>query len=87
MITVCCAGCDEPSVSVEVSLLLPADKIIEAVGQAGFERCDHCEAYYHRIGCFTFHKTPADRPVPFVSRKAERMERDRLAWLARRDAA
>jgi hypothetical protein len=48
-----------------------------------FQQCDHCGAWYHRIGCFTFHTAAA--PVPFVNRHAERVETRRLAWLARHD--
>jgi hypothetical protein len=82
MIRVACrAGCDRPEVDVDVSATLLDDRFADKIELAGFMRCEHCQGYYCRIDCFTFHKAPADHPVPFTSRAAERMERRRLARL------
>lgn len=83
MITLRCEGadCDTPPVQADISHDLTPEKYFERVAHEGFEHCDHCLAYFHRIQCFTFHKAPADRPVPFVNKAAERAEHRRLAWL------
>jgi hypothetical protein len=82
MITLRCeGGCDAPPGQADIPHGLTPEKYFERVAREGFEHCDHCLAYFHRIQCFTFHKAPTDRPVPFTSKAAERMERRRLTRL------
>jgi uncharacterized Zn finger protein len=81
MIKVECASCDGPAVDVDALLVTPLEELVKTIGLVGFARCEHCGTFHHRIECFTFHKAPADHPVPFSSRRAERMERRRLARL------
>lgn len=72
-----CGGCTETA-DIPAAATLP--KLSDLALASGMAYCGHCEAWYHRVGCFSFHR--AD-PVPFVSRAAERAEHRRLAYLDR----
>lgn len=81
--TVICGGdCGKPAdiVVVESGTIGSGDPGL--VGEMAW--CQHCSAWYHRVGCFSLHRADhPDWPVPFSSRRAERQERRRVRWLER----